>query len=75
MRPSRNMPIKDCLFCKEGKNPSYLDYELLKKFISDRGKIVSRGRSGVCSKHQRKLTTHIKYARHLALLPFIVRPE
>lgn len=75
MRTTKNIIVKDCFFCKEGKNPSFLETELLKKFTSDRGKIVSRGRSGVCSKHQRKLTTHVKYARHLALLPFIVRPE
>lgn len=66
---------KECFFCKEEKNPDFLEYELLSKFTSDRGKILSRSRTGVCAKHQRKLTTEIKRARHLAFLPFIVKPE
>lgn len=66
---------KECYFCKENKNPDFLDFEILKKFISERGKIHSRSRSGVCSKHQRKLTTAVKRARLLAYLPFIVRAE
>lgn len=67
--------VHECYFCKEKKNPDFLDYETLKNFISERGKIHSRSRSGVCSKHQRKLTTAVKRARLLALLPFIVRAE
>jgi small subunit ribosomal protein S18 len=66
---------KECYFCKEKKNPNFLDYEILRKFISERGKINSRSRSGICSKHQRKFTTAVKRARLLALLPFIVRAE
>lgn len=66
---------KECYFCKEKKNPNFLDYEILRKFISERGKISSRSRSGICSKHQRKLTIAVKRARLLALLPFIVRAE
>lgn len=67
--------VRECHFCKEKKNPDFLDYETLRHFISERGKIHSRPRSGVCSKHQRKLTTAVKRARLLALLPFIVRAE
>lgn len=66
---------KECYFCKEKVDPDFLDYETLRKFISERGKIQSRQRSGVCSKHQRKLTTAVKRARLLAFLPFIVRAE
>ena len=66
---------KECYFCKEKKNPDFMESEILKKFISERGKINSRQRSGICSKHQRKLTTAIKRARLVALLPFIVRAE
>ncbi len=66
---------KECSFCKEKKNPDFLDAETLKKFISERGKIQSRQRTGVCSKHQRKLTTAVKRARLIALLPFVVRAE
>lgn len=75
-RKSRQMEVKkECFFCKEQKNPDFLEYEILRRFISERGKINSRARSGVCSKHQRKLTVAVKRARLLALLPFIVRAE
>lgn len=66
---------KECFFCKEKKNPDFLEADTLKKFISERGKIQSRQRTGVCSKHQRKLTVAVKRARLLSLLPFIVRAE
>lgn len=62
---------KDCAFCKEKKEPNYADVEVLRRYLTERGKIIGRSRSGVCAKHQRKLTTAIKHARHLALLPFI----
>lgn len=67
---------KDCIFCKseEGKEPSYTDVATLKKFVSDRGKIVAAARSGICAKHQRRVGTQIKRARHLALLPFTIKP-
>ena len=52
------------------KDPSYKDHEELEEFVSDRGKIYSGLRTGVCSKHQRKLTKAIKNARHLGLLPY-----
>lgn len=64
-----------CVFCDEKKVPDYKDFELIGRFVTDRGKIVSRSRSGVCAKHQRKLTKAVKRARHLALLPFVVRPR
>jgi len=51
--------------------PDYKEFEVLKKFVTDRGKIMSRGRSGVCAKHQRRLSKEIKRARHLALLVFV----
>lgn len=62
---------QECYFCKEKSTPSYLDSTVLKRFITDRGKIVARARNGLCAKHQRKLTFSIKHARHLALLPFV----
>ena len=67
--------VKECFYCHEKRNPDFLEYDVLKKFISERGKIQSRQRTGICSKHQRKLTTAIKRARLIALLPFIVRAE
>ena len=70
-RPIRK-PItpKNCYFCKEKKEPYFTDVEVLRRFITERGKILSRVRSGICAKHQRDLALGIKYARHLALLPF-----
>lgn len=64
-----------CVFCDERKEPDYKDFELTGRFITDRGKIIARSRSGVCAKHQRKLTKAVKRARHLALLPFVIRPR
>lgn len=69
-RPRINVP-KDCYFCKEKKEPYFSDVETLRRFITERAKIVGRMRSGVCAKHQRNLTIAIKHARHLALLPFV----
>ena len=59
---------KDCPFCKSKVVPDYKEYNELSKFISDRGKITPRRKSGVCARHQRALTQSIKRARHLALL-------
>ncbi len=57
------------------KEPDFLEYELLTKFVSERGKILPRSRTGLSAKNQRKLTTAIKRARYLALLPYTVKPE
>lgn len=62
---------KGCLFCQKKSNPSYTDLVTLKRFMTDRAKILGRARSGVCSKHQRAVAKNIKYARHLSLLPFV----
>ena len=62
--------VKKCPFCQNKTVPTYTDVATIKRFMSDRAKIVSRLRSGVCSKHQRILSKQIKYARHLGLLPF-----
>ncbi|MGI8783615.1 MAG: 30S ribosomal protein S18 [Acidobacteriota bacterium] len=62
---------KFCKFCAE--KIDYIDYKdvkLLSQFIPERGRILPRRISGVCSIHQRKLTDAILRARHLALLPF-----
>lgn len=59
-----------CYFCKEKRAPAYSDVSVLQRFVTDRGKILSRTRSGICAKHQRRLTSAVKYARHLALLTF-----
>lgn len=61
---------KVCYFCTNDKIASYTDVVTLRRFLTERGKIVPRARTGACSKHQRKVSKHIKYARHLSLLPF-----
>ncbi|MBI2019854.1 30S ribosomal protein S18 [Candidatus Daviesbacteria bacterium] len=66
----KTAPSKSCVFCKSKTSPSYTDLEKIKKFITDRNRILPKMRSGLCAKHQRSLTRQIKYARHLALLPF-----
>ncbi|MCD6417855.1 30S ribosomal protein S18 [bacterium] len=64
---------KPCPFCT---NPSleidYKNFDLLRRFVSERGKIVARRNSGVCAKHQRRLAKEIKRARFLALIPYVV---
>ncbi len=61
---------KVCFFCESKTMPSYTDVNTLKRVLTERSKIVPKMRSGLCSKHQRRVTMHIKYARHLSLLPF-----
>lgn len=60
-----------CFFCEHAIEPSYKDIQNLEKFLSVRKKIVPTEKSNTCAKHQRKLTKQIKYARYLALLPFL----
>lgn len=64
---------RNCPFCKEGTNPNFLDVKSLEKYITERGKVIGGQRTGLCSLHQRRVTRAIKYARHLALLPFVQR--
>ena len=62
-----------CTFCTERvKVIDYKDTARLKRFLSDRAKILPRRLSGTCAKHQRALAAAIQRARHLALLPFTV---
>jgi len=62
---------KVCGFCTDKiRAADYKDIKRLQRYISDRGKILPRRRTGTCAPHQRSLTTAIKRARHLALLPF-----
>lgn len=62
---------KICSFCSEKvQEIDYKDPIKLRQYISDRGRIASRRRTGTCAKHQRALAIAIKRARHLALLPF-----
>jgi len=62
---------KVCKFCTEKIDAiPYRDVRLLQGFVAERGKIVPRRLTGVCTTHQRRLTRAIKQARNIALLPF-----
>jgi len=68
----RFAPIRRvCQFCVEKTDViDYKDVAILHRYITERGKIKGRRKSGTCAKHQRRLAIAIKRARHLALLPF-----
>lgn len=62
---------KVCIFCVDkAESIDYKDVPKLKKYITERGKILPRRISGTCAKHQRQLTDAIKRSRNIALLPF-----
>lgn len=70
----RKQQRKFCYFCKE--KIEYIDYKdlkLLRKYISDKGKIRPRRVTGTCAQHQSELATSIKRARELALIPYTSR--
>lgn len=72
IRPAKRVQKKKaCAFCVEhAADIDYKDVAKLKKYVTEKGKIVPRRASGVCSKHQRLLATAIKRARQMALLPY-----
>jgi small subunit ribosomal protein S18 len=70
----RGAKKKFCVFCKDKTDwVDYKDVNLLRRFMSDRGKIRSRRVSGNCAQHQREVAVAIKTARELALLPYTQR--
>ncbi len=62
---------KVCVFCGKDNVIDYKDTAKLKKYVSERGKILPRRITGTCAKHQRALTVAIKRARHAALMPYV----
>lgn len=61
-----------CQFCADKSTKiDYKNVQKLEKYVTERGKILPRRITGNCAKHQRKLTTAIKRARHIALMPYI----
>ena len=62
---------KVCVFCGKDHVIDYKDTAKLKKYVSERGKILPRRITGTCAKHQRALTVAIKRARHVALMPYV----
>ena len=62
---------KVCVFCGKDNVIDYKDVNKLKRYVSERGKILPRRITGNCAKHQRALTVAIKRARHIALMPYV----
>lgn len=66
--------MKQCYFSQNNiKHVDYKDVEILKKFLNPHGRMMSRKKTGVSSKYQRKLAVAVKRARFLALLPYVAR--
>ena len=74
--PMRRRPMrrkKVCVFCSDANQViDYKDAEQLRKFISERGKILPRRITGNCAKHQREITVAVKRARQVALIPYVI---
>ena len=62
---------KVCVFCGKDNVIDYKDTAKLKRYVSERGKILPRRITGNCARHQRALTVAIKRARHVALMPYV----
>jgi small subunit ribosomal protein S18 len=73
-KPPRKGKRKFCQFCADkSKRIDYKDIAMLRKFMSERGKIRARRVTGNCTQHQRRVATAIKNAREVALLPYTSR--
>jgi small subunit ribosomal protein S18 len=64
---------KVCKFCTQKAKIDYKDSDTLRRYVTERGKILPRRITGTCSKHQRELAINIKRARALALLPYVAK--
>ena len=72
MNRNRRSRKRVCAFCADKiAEIDYKDVPRLRRFLSERGKIIPRRVTGTCARHQRQLTTAIKRARHLAFLPYV----
>ena len=71
-KPYRQQKKKVCAFCVEKVTViDFKDANKLRRYITEKGKILPRRQTGVCASHQRELATAIKRARHMALLPYV----
>lgn len=68
----RPVPGK-CFFCESKQEPSYLEYQVMHKFVSERGKLMGRAKTGMCAKHERAINREIKRARFVGFVPYVVR--
>ncbi len=74
-RPRKIVPVVCSLTPEQSQYLDYKDIPTLENFISARGKILSRKRTGCNAQQQKKVTVAIKNARHMALLPFVSKPK
>lgn len=71
-RRNRKSRKKVCAFCMDKiEHIDYKDVPRLRRYLSDRAKIIPRRVTGTCARHQRQLTVAVKRARHLAFLPYV----
>ena len=71
-RRNRKSRKKGCAFCMDKiEHIDYKDVPRLRRYLSDRAKIIPRRVTGTCARHQRQLTVAVKRARHLAFLPYV----
>ncbi len=70
MAEFRRKRKKICQMCA-GKDVDYKDVMIINKYISEKGKILPRRMTGACAKHQRHIAKQIKYARFMALIPYV----
>lgn len=67
----RKMRKKVCMMCSNKELVlDYKNYDQMKKFVNEKGKILPRRATGACAKHQREITQAVKRARHIAILPY-----
>ena len=74
MRSKRPTDIKPkgCYLCENKKEViEYKDEKQMRRYVDERGKLVDRRKTGLCARHQRIMSTAIKRARHIAILPFV----
>jgi small subunit ribosomal protein S18 len=72
MRPQKKRRKKVCVFCAEKTLPDYKKIDQMRRFVSERGKVLTMRSSGCCAKHQRAVAKEIKRARIIGLLPYVV---
>jgi len=72
-KKNRRPTPTECYFTKSGTEPDYKEVLTLRRFISDRGRILQQKYTGLTAKNQRKLSTEIKKARYMGLLPYTDR--
>jgi len=71
-QPTRPLRRKSCYFCKEKiEEVDYKNYNQLRRYVSEKGKIRSRRITGACRRHQEQIAVAVKRAREMALLPYV----